>query len=471
MFINKLILTNFKSHQYSHFDFGRTNHFFGDNYTGKTSIGDAIVFCLFGMTKHGYKGYVKDFLQDGKSSLKVEVDLAINEENYIITRTMNSKGTTTIYLNNERVKDTAIEKLIGKSSPFIYCCFPEIFPEEDKSTARAFLFKFLLSEQDEFDKLEKNQSQILKQRKNVDSSKSFFEGQKSILQKQLELLADRQMLAIPSSEVKILRKQLHEELETYKVKIQENLNKGFLLQSKIKTCKDKIIEIQLINPSLDKICPTCYQPLLNNEAQQINDLNQEKLDNYQKEVQQLENELHIEREIHSELLNAKFKIEQKIEDLNRLYSFDATEVHSNEPFTELEKVESKLYELDQQKDKYNADLKMIKHQLGQVANSYQNQINQPLTDTRIELFKQLKTGKLRPDFQITYKNRPFRVLSNSERIRCILEIIKLVNDKSHLTYPIFLDNLESVTHLSPPSTQVITATVKKGAPLTLMVKD
>lgn len=94
-----------------------------------------------------------------------------------------------------------------------------------------------------------------------------------------------------------------------------------------------------------------------------------------------------------------------------------------------------------------------------------------MTDTKIELYKQLKTGELRSDFQIIYKNRPYRVLSNSEKIRCILEIISLLNNRSPFTYPIFLDNLESVTHLTPPNTQVITAMVKKGVPLTLMVKE
>jgi hypothetical protein len=91
-------------------------------------------------------------------------------------------------------------------------------------------------------------------------------------------------------------------------------------------------------------------------------------------------------------------------------------------------------------------------------------------DTRIDLFKQLKNGELQPDFQVTYKNQPYRVLSNSEKIRSMLEIISLINQEKNVNYPLFLDNLESITHLNPPVTQIITATVKKGMPLTLKMK-
>ena len=102
---------------------------------------------------------------------------------------------------------------------------------------------------------------------------------------------------------------------------------------------------------------------------------------------------------------------------------------------------------------------------------FQNQIKKHLILIRIVLFKELKNGELRSDFQITYKNRPYRVLSNSEKVRCVLEIIAMINKYTQNDYPIFLDNLESVTQLEAPETQVITATVKKGIPLTLVVKD
>ena len=132
MFIKKLELTNFKCHTSSQYHFGKINHFFGDNYTGKSSIGEAIVFCLFGMTKHGYKGYVKDYLQEGKTSIKVEVSLLFNNNEYIITRSMNTKGGTTAFINHEPAKESNIKKLLGDSNRLFIVFFLTSFLRKRK---------------------------------------------------------------------------------------------------------------------------------------------------------------------------------------------------------------------------------------------------------------------------------------------------------------------------------------------------
>ena len=111
-----------------------------------------------------------------------------------------------------------------------------------------------------------------------------------------------------------------------------------------------------------------------------------------------------------------------------------------------------------------------KSKLGQTATHIQSIINAPLHHSEIILFKQLKDGELRADFQIHYKKRPYRILSTSEKLRCMLDIIHLFQKHLQTTYPLFLDNLESTTHLEPLDTQIITASVKKGMPLTLHVK-
>lgn len=472
MFIKKLELTNFKCHNSSQYHFGKINHFFGDNYTGKSSIGEAIVFCLFGMTKHGFKGYVKDYLQEGKTSMKVEVSLLFNNNEYIITRTMNTKGTTTAFINHEPAKESNIKKLLGDYQPFIYCFFPDIFPEEEKAATRTFIIKYLLNEKDTFDEFEKEKKRISKQIKQADSSRTYYEGQRSVLLKQIEAIPVQTKEAIPTPEHVVARKkQLQEELEYNKSRLEKQLREGYQLQANVSSCRDKLKEIQLAEQSINEYCPTCQQKLPDNRIQAIRMDHFERKNKLLKEIDLLEKKLEAERRHYSDLSHSKTVLETELRALDEQFPDTPTNESTGKLINQSESVELELKELAEKKTALSDELRQIKHRVGQLANSHQNHINKYLTDTRIDLFKQLKNGELRPDFLITYKNRPYRVSSYSEKIRCMLELIILINKELKMTFPLFLDNLESITHLKLPDTQIFTATVKKGMPLTLKVKE
>lgn len=97
-----------------------------------------------------------------------------------------------------------------------------------------------------------------------------------------------------------------------------------------------------------------------------------------------------------------------------------------------------------------------------------------LQRTKIVLFETAKeTGEVRDTFQITYDGRPYVRLSLSERLKCGLELVGLLSRLSGRTYPIFVDNTESVCELGAglPSSQLIMARVQKGAPLTVRAAD
>jgi DNA repair exonuclease SbcCD ATPase subunit len=466
MYIKEIVLTNFKCHTNSHFQLGKTNHFFGDNFVGKSSIGEAIIFCLFGLTKHGYKGFVKDYLQEGKTSMKVQMNLMVNNQEYNIFRSMNGTSTTTVFLNNVKSNEKEIKELIGDYQSFVYCFFPEIFPQEDKNTARSFLINFLIEERNTLDDCEKEKNRIAMQQKSVQSSITFYEGQRSILKKQMENLP-QDTSPIPEN---ILQKkeQIKEELNVIQSKIENYVKEGYQLQATINSCNEKLKEIDSAENNIKEYCPTCHQPLPQNQLHTIRLINVEKKSALQKELEVFKLKIEMEKRAYMDLIDNKKTLEHELNELEKNYPSPQVIDFPVQQWTE---VEEKLKELTQKKNTLAFELKKIKHQMGELANQYQNEINQFLNDTRIELFKQLKSGELRPDFQITYKNRPYRVLSNSEKVRCMLEIIDLINNKSKWEYPIFMDNLESLTHLNAPKTQVITATVKKGFPLTLKIKD
>jgi chromosome segregation ATPase len=467
MFITYIELTNFKCHTSSSFTFGKVNHFFGDNYAGKSSIGEAIVFCLFGVTKHGHKTFVKDYLKEGKTSMRVQVKLLVNNEEYIIVRRMNSRGTTNVFIGNEKADEKEIKKLIGDFQSYTYCFFPDIFPEEEKNTARSFLIDKLIPNKKDLEEYEREKNNLLKQQKSVSSSITFYEGQRAVLKKQLEALPSNQNLDnTPPENILVKKKQLQDELFSIQKQMDELILEGANHKANLVSTKEKLQEIDSADQATKEYCPTCHQKLPESQLHSVGLINQEKKGKLHVEIQALEYKLEVEKREYQELSRQKDLLEAELKELNsRFPSHEKNDM----AVQQLNEVENRLSEHKQKKNSLTQELKQIKHQMGELANTYQFQINQQLTDTRIMLFKQLKSGEFRPDFQITYKGRPYRVLSNSEKVRCMLEIIKIIN--KHANYPIFLDNLESITHLHAPDTQVITATVKKGMPLTLKIKE
>jgi hypothetical protein len=71
-------------------------------------------------------------------------------------RTINLKGTTTVSINHKDSNERDVKNIIGDYQSFIYCFFPDVFPEENKNTARAFLISKLINDRVSFDDFEKD---------------------------------------------------------------------------------------------------------------------------------------------------------------------------------------------------------------------------------------------------------------------------------------------------------------------------
>ncbi|MCY0875257.1 MAG: hypothetical protein OWT28_03130, partial [Firmicutes bacterium] len=91
------------------------------------------------------------------------------------------------------------------------------------------------------------------------------------------------------------------------------------------------------------------------------------------------------------------------------------------------------------------------------------------THVRIELVDaNRETGEVRSVFRIFWKGRPYRTLSQSEKMRCDVEIGRVIASARNETMPVFVDNAEAVEHLFAEvfSGQVIAASVD-DCPLTI----
>jgi len=264
-------------------------------------------------------------------------------------------------------------------------------------------------------------------------------------------------------------------------------------ESKLEIAKEQLDNIE----KLDNMCPICKQEIeeghknklkssLKEEINSLNELidslkldiketqksNEEKINffitekkkeiaEYQEELKGLEDTLEETRnllkeieetqlirktEIKAKVLELKSKAEQKDKLQNKVVNF-----------------EKHIKKIDKEISNLNMKIEALKHFNAKVIEIQKSYMKEHLDKVDIKLEKINKTtGEIKPCFEITYEGKDFKSLSYSERIRAGLEIIGLIKHYSGATFPVFIDNGESITHYRKPEGQVIEARVYKG---------
>ena len=108
MKINKLTLTNFKSFTEKEFTFGDVNLISGRNGSGKTTIKEAIFFCLYNKTPLGSSPDTSKYVKNGEDICVVELELEIEGKNYLVKRQRSSKTTVLRLLDGSQSEEDAV---------------------------------------------------------------------------------------------------------------------------------------------------------------------------------------------------------------------------------------------------------------------------------------------------------------------------------------------------------------------------
>lgn len=88
---------------------------------------------------------------------------------------------------------------------------------------------------------------------------------------------------------------------------------------------------------------------------------------------------------------------------------------------------------------------------------------------KIILCKVLKTtGEVKNVFQFTYNDRDYRRLSRSEKMLAGMEVSELIKKLTGRTYPMFIDDAESISNIPRPRVQTVLSVVKAKTPLTVI---
>jgi DNA repair exonuclease SbcCD ATPase subunit len=234
MIIKSITLKNFKSHKNTIINFNDKNTvIYGDNGTGKTSIGEAIAWCLTGANLFGTENITNRLVTIGENEMSVTLVIEKDEKEYEITR---SKKKNEINITINGIKSAQIDlytQFIQDKDVFFTIFNPLYFTSLAPKDAKTILYKVLpeISNEEVFKKLSPEITEILK-KNGFTNTNTFIEKQREIL-KDLEegLLKSegnievyRQILEAKIPEMKTFDETKLKKLEAQLLEFQKNQN-------------------------------------------------------------------------------------------------------------------------------------------------------------------------------------------------------------------------------------------------------
>ena len=234
MIIKSITLKNFKSHRNTTINFDNKHTIiYGDNGVGKTSIGEAITWCLTGANLFGTENVTNKLVTMGENEMSVALVVEKNGKEYKITR---SKKKNEIEITINGVKSTQIDlytQFIQDKDIFFTIFNPLYFTSLAQKDAKTILYKVLpeVSNEEVFKALAPEIVEALK-KNNFSNANTFIEKQREILKDweegllksegNIEIL--RQIINAKIPEMKSFDETQLRELEKKLMEFQKNQN-------------------------------------------------------------------------------------------------------------------------------------------------------------------------------------------------------------------------------------------------------
>ena len=163
------------------------------------------------------------------------------------------------------------------------------------------------------------------------------------------------------------------------------------------------------------------------------------------------------------------------EEMQRLSALHAEEQEAEEELAALEKVSARpapdLNARDREVDKLIRQKKLL---MSAAVNylAVRNELSfasLSMPQVKISLYDLVKTtGELKSAFRFQFNGRDYRRLSHSEKLRAGLEVSQLMKRLTGRRYPVFIDDVESITALPKLLDQILLARVVPNAPLSIV---
>lgn len=491
----ELILQNFKSHENLNVKFGDLTKIFADNAKGKSSIGEAITWLLYGIDAVGGKLDPTPITYTADETL-VSLLLTVDGNDLLLGRGL-KKGKAQYYVNEVPSKagefNEVIDPLFDKDL-FLSLFNPNYFFTLHWEKQRSMLLQYTTApaNKEVLKELPAPQSEklaVLVKKHSLEDLDKIHRANKTKLDKQyiaaqsrtktLREQLDQQAPTVPLESLQVELNQLVKErnsIEQVTDTAQTTNSRINMLHNQIHaltTERDRIKEqfAQLKNEQIQDACRVCNQPLQDEaikavEAEKEQRIAQVKAQ-FQKVVDQrkaLEEELKtLEYVDVSEQLQKVHALQEQINpiehEIAKHKQFKELEEQVNAAETAekatLESLNESIFILDAIKAFHAKEAEL---QAAKVEGLFEN--------LSIKLFETVKTtGEMKPTFVVQMNGKDYLKLSLSESIRAGLELRDVLSKQSNIIAPCFIDNSESITKFKEPNGQLIIAKVVAGQDL------
>lgn len=488
------------------FTFGAENQITGDNYQGKSSIGEMILYALTGVNLEG-KAQMEDKLMNDKSKeLFVQADIAVDGQEYEIARQVVKQGTknaSTITINGTKATQPKINEIIGDTKRLLAAMLPDYYCQLAPKEAREGLMELLpaVKETQVKERLKKDHPHhyTLLEKISINDAEFFIKTQNTYLKEE-------------EKEIHRLEGAKDEINENLKIEVSEKIE---IDDSGIKELEETIKSIEAAKPKLINIgdlerkrqdllhdynrlqkglvfdekkinCPHCQGEINLSDVDGTQEQENERIAYEMAEITKKGQELKVKIEASKEenIKKQKEFEEQNAETLRELNeklmrlkeNKQRAERHNmqvelaQESKAKAEEraktIDDEIKKAQERKEECKAKIEAAKQFNLTKLDIQVETVKQHLDKVELILFKVTKsTGEIKPDFKLTYDGREYRVLSTSEKIRCGLEIAHLFRKLTERSYPVFVDNGESITHFTKPDSQLFLTRVVKGQEL------
>jgi DNA repair exonuclease SbcCD ATPase subunit len=482
----KLTLANFKNHAALEIEFGDITNIQGRNGAGKSSIGNAVTWLLYGTDIMGNKLEPKPI---GETNVETKVELLLQVDDKQILLGRSQKKTAKYYINEVPEKATKFNELVSSlfdKDLFLSLFNPTYFFTQHWQEQRKQLLQYVSEPLNKevlaaMSKIRANELELQLKKHSLDDIEKIHRERYrkrdteyvraservKTLTEQLEKYGDS------VSDISALQAEL-KSLQEKRFKIDEGLLpqreaqlKRAGLEKDIEIVKQNIlrqkeIAAQIQAEPIQEHCHTCGQPLNEEAIEKVKanksarlkkevEIGKRMVEQYNALVEQLKQMPVVEvqpidtTELDARILELKGQIQQhsQVEQLKR----------------EIEAAKQNLEVIRQERNDSLALIDAVKEFRSKQAELMVQKVDKLFEKISVRLYEEQKNGELRDTFEIEMDGKPYSKLSTAEKIKCGLELIEVLSKQSEVIAPTFVDNAESILSFTKPSGQLIVARV------------
>lgn len=478
--------------------FGEKTALVGRNGAGKSSVAEAVVWCLYGTDGSGVKNQDGRLVRRGAKALSVVTQWEKDDGSaLIVERTRKGKAKAFLLINGESAEEHEIEGLFGPVTVFLSQFRAGYFSSLEPKEARAAIATVL----PELEKgvvlagIEPDKRLLLEKVQlgggiaTVDVAMQKTRSLRKETEDELRRL-EGQLIAAGSEESALGQEEVTEPepftqedeaaLVAAKKAVEAKRDASIRWDARVKTLREELERAKvayreakagLPSDASALTCPACVQPLPPQRAAEVVQKAKQKVEAVSSHGKALREELEgllaapVEPVDPSLIAKVAALEGRKTHFLAQKAAYDAVMAVRNRQTATKGKVEEDMRRTKDVLALLDAEIDALAAYRVAYAKEQAKAIQQHLSHAELVLFRVApETGEVLPDFGITWKGRPYRTLSTSERVRCDVEMARAMALAKGETMPVFIDDAELVQGVLAESFsgQVIIALVGSG---------